>query len=205
MATTILLIRHAAHDRPGPLLVGRDDSVDLSPAGRRDAELLAGRLARVALGAVLTSPSRRCQSTAGILATPHGLPVEVDPDLDEIDFGAWRGRRFADLDCEPAWQRFNHARGTARIPGGETIVAVQARVERALHRICDRRLPDPVAVVSHGDVIRTALCRALALPTDLMLRLDVAPASVSTIELEPGTPRVRGLNWRAGHPRGAPD
>lgn len=204
MATTILLIRHAAHDRPGPLLVGRDDGVCLSQQGRSDAQRLAECLARHRLNGIVTSPSRRCRRTAEFIAAPHGLVPEIDPDLDEIDFGAWRGRAFADLEGDPGWRLFNTARGSARIPGGETIAAVQVRVERALGRICERCPDRPVAVVSHGDVIRTALCRVLALPPDLMLRFEVAPASVSTVELGAGAPRLIALNWLPGSP-GVPE
>lgn len=200
MATTLLLIRHCEHDRPGPLLVGRDDGVDLSPAGERAARRMADHLAARALAAVVTSPSRRCRTTAAILAAPHGLRPEPEPDLDELDFGAWRGRRFAELEGDPAWVRFNTARGTARIPGGEAVADVAARVARALGRIAERAPDRTVAMVSHGDVIRTALCGLLGLAPDLMLRFEVDPGSVSTAVVGGPAPRVLAINWRLDGP-----
>jgi broad specificity phosphatase PhoE len=202
MPTTILLIRHATHDRPGQLLVGRDDDVQLSSQGEAEARRLAGQLATYALAQVVTSPSRRCRMTADIIAAPHGLAPEIDPDVDEIDFGAWRGRTFAELDRDPAWQLFNTARGSARIPEGETILAVQARIEQALRRICVRWPEQQVAVITHGDVIRSAVCQMLGLAPDLMLRFEVSPASVSTVEIGAGAPRLIALNWMQDPPPG---
>lgn len=126
--------------------------------------------------------------TAEMIAAPHGLDLEVEPDLDEIDFGAWRGRTFAELDTDPEWRLFNTARGSARTPGGETIISVSARIERAFNRIRDRSPDRLVAIISHGDVIRAAVCQVLGLAPDLMLRFEISPGSVSTIEFGDGAP-----------------
>ena len=205
MAGRILLIRHATHDRPDPVLVGRDDSVRLSEKGYKQGQDLAQRLAPLPLSVVITSPSCRCRMTAEIIAAPHGLDLEIEPDLDEIDFGAWRGRTFAELDTDPEWRLFNMARGSARTPGGETIISVSARIERAFNRIRDRSPDQMVAVISHGDVIRAALCWVLGLAPDLMLRFEISPSSVSTIEFGDGAPRLLVLNWIDRYPQGLPN
>ncbi len=195
--TTLLLVRHAAHDRPGPHLVGRDDTVALAPEGRADAEALAEALAHVPLAAIATSPSRRCRETAERLAAKHGLAPRVVADLDELDFGRWRGATFAALDGDPDWLHFNTARGTAAIPEGETIAAVADRASRALARL-SREGPLAVAV-THADVIRTAVAAAIGLSPDLMLRFEIAPASVTAIAWET-PPRLLSLNWRPAPP-----
>jgi probable phosphoglycerate mutase len=193
---TILLIRHGAHDRPGPHLVGRDDSVGLAPEGVREAEALARALQGFALAAVASSPSRRCRDTAARLADAHGLEVEVDDGLDEIDFGEWRGRRFDEI-AGPEWLRWNTARGTAAIPGGETIGAVATRANAALARLGARG--PLVAAVTHADVIRTAVATAIGLAPDLMLRLEVPTGSLTA--LDAGTPpRLLALGWQPAPP-----
>ena len=51
-------------------------------------------------------------------------------------------------------------------------------------------------MVSHGDVIRAALCFALATPLEFITRIEVAQGSISTLRLEPGVIRVLALNDR---------
>jgi probable phosphoglycerate mutase len=143
--------------------------------------------------------------TAQLIAAPHKLDLEIESDLDEIDFGAWRGRTFAELDTDPEWRLFNMARGSARTPGGETIISVSARIERAFNRIRDRSPDQMVAVISHGDVIRAALCWVLGLAPDLMLRFEISPGSVSAIEFGDGAPRLLVLNWIDVYPQGLPN
>jgi ribonuclease H / adenosylcobalamin/alpha-ribazole phosphatase len=57
-----------------------------------------------------------------------------------------------------------------------------------------------VAVVSHGDVLRSLICHFLGVSLDLMLRLEIEPASVSIIELQPYGPRVLLVNGMQGWP-----
>ena len=52
----------------------------------------------------------------------------------------------------------------------------------------------PVLCVSHCDVIRAVLAHYLGMPQDLLLRLEVAPASVSTVEIGPWGPRILRIN-----------
>jgi broad specificity phosphatase PhoE len=55
---------------------------------------------------------------------------------------------------------------------------------------------EPVALVSHGDVIRAALLFALGMPLDFCSRIAVAPASISTIRLDGGGIHVISVNER---------
>ena len=50
-----------------------------------------------------------------------------------------------------------------------------------------------VAVFSHGDVIRAAVMHYAGVPLDLYQRIEIHPASVSTIELG-ASPRIIRLN-----------
>ena len=192
--TLFLLVRHGSHDLLGGTLAGRMEGVSLSAAGRAEAERLAGRLLRERPSRLLTSPVQRCRETAAILGRRLDLPVEAEPDLIEIDFGAWTGRRFDELSGDPLWARWNSFRSGARTPGGEGMGQVQLRMVGLLERL---RQDDPdgtVALVGHADPLRAALCWALGMPLDLLLRLEVAPASLSRLELTEWGPRVLSLN-----------
>lgn len=191
--TTFLLIRHATCDHVGQSLAGRAPGVSLNDAGRAEARALAARLRGTDIEAVYTSPLERARETADAVCQDRGLVPCVAPEIIEIDFGEWTGRRFVDLETDARWKAFNTARGSTRIPGGEMAHEAQARIvswlERTRH---DHR--GTVAVVSHSDLIRLAVAYHMGIPLDLMLRFDIAPASVSILDLEDWGPRIRGLN-----------
>ncbi len=182
MTTRIHLLRHAQYSEIGRSLAGRSDHA-LDDAGRDQARRLGDHLAAARLAAVLSSPVRRALQTAEAIAAPHGLAVQAEPLLIEIDFGAWRGRNFAELDGDPDWTVWNARRSLGATPGGETMLAVQARAIAALQSLATRYPDAELAAVSHGDVIRSILVHLLGMPLDLLHRLRIDPASRSTVDL----------------------
>ena len=196
---TLFLIRHGMCDPVGHAIAGRTPGVHLNEEGRRSAAALAETLAVYPILAVHSSPLERALETAQPLAARVGVPVELAPALTELNFGAWTGRTLEELRPLPGWRIWNEARGSARIPGGESMAEVLSRalewVESARHRPQE----GIVAAVTHGDVIRALLTHFLQMPVDRLLRLEVEPASVSVIRWEGDEPRLLALNWGAAH------
>jgi probable phosphoglycerate mutase len=201
--TQLLLIRHASHDLLGVALAGWTPGVHLNAAGRREADALAARLADTPHDALCTSPLERARETALAIATRGGPAAEVRDALGEIRFGEWTGRRFAELERDTVFQRFNRDRLATRIPGGESMLEVQARIVRELEALAWRHPGGRVAVVSHGDVIKAAIAHVLGMSLDAIPRFDVSPASISIIAWIPGDPRVLALNDTAHLAAGA--
>ncbi|HEX5385271.1 MAG TPA: histidine phosphatase family protein [Gemmatimonadales bacterium] len=192
--TTFLLVRHAHCDSVRRRLAGRAAGVHLSAAGRAEAERLAARLSSVPLDAIVSSPLERARETAEAIAADRGVEAQVSAALTELDFGAWTGAEIELLAPDPLWQRFNQFRGTTRPPGGELMLEAQSRAVAELERL-GATFPDGrVVVVSHLDVLRAVLCHYLGIPLDHFLRLELAPASVSTLEMTRGGPRLVELN-----------
>ncbi|WP_207101105.1 histidine phosphatase family protein [Paracoccus shandongensis] len=180
MSVLVGLVRHGSHDDLGTWLSGRTRDIALNAGGRAETAALAQRLARRGVAAIATSPRRRTAETAAILGQGLGLaPMQADA-LDEIDFGAWSGARFSDLDADPAWRHWNAARATAPTPGGETMGAAVARAVAHLDGLAEQG-GGPVLCVSHCDVIRGVVAHALGLSLDNILRFEIAPASISWV------------------------
>ena len=192
MSDTVILARHASHAEVGQILSGRSD-IALNDEGRLEAERLAERLAAVPLAEVFSSPCRRARETADHVAARHALPVEIVDALDEIDFGAWAGQSFATLAADPAWARWNAARGTAPTAGGEDMARATARAVRHIEAVAGER---PVLCVSHCDIIRGVVAHYLGLDVDRLLGFDVDPASLTTLALHNGGARIIALNER---------
>jgi broad specificity phosphatase PhoE len=193
MPLHLILVRHGAHDEVGRVLSGRSD-IGLSADGRSEAEAVARRLALDPVRAVLASPRRRALETAEPIAAQHGLPVEVTPALDEVDFGGWTGRDFAVLQNDPGWRRWNASRSFARAQGGETMAEAQARMVAVVERLAAARPDGAVVLVGHAEPLRALLLFGLGLGLDSWSRIALDPGSVSHLRIGDGGPCLTGLN-----------
>jgi probable phosphoglycerate mutase len=196
VSTTVLLVRHAAHAELGEVLSGRRSDVALSSDGLEQAAIVGDLLGTRPIAAVYSSPTERACLTASEIAEPHELPVRTLDTLDEIDFGQWSGARFSDLEGDEEWQRWNEERASARCPGGESMAEAVERARSGLEEIAHAHDGETVAVVTHCDIIRGLLAHYLGMSLDNVLRFDVDPASVSTLDLGRWGARVRAINER---------
>jgi broad specificity phosphatase PhoE len=194
--TTIHLVRHAVHPLVNRVLVGRTGGIQLGKEGREQAEALAQRLAGDEIGAVQSSPQQRALETAALIAAPLGLVVDIVPELDEVDFGQWAGCSFEELNRDRRWAAWNSERGTARPPGGETMLELQKRILGHLDRLEAEKPKEKLVLVSHAEVIRAALLHFLGIALDSFARVEIAPASISTLLLNGSGAQVIGCNDR---------
>lgn len=192
--TTLLLIRHGETDAVGQSIMGWLPGWHLNPAGRRQAALLAQRLACLPIQAVYSSPLERAMETAEPIASPRRLEVSPREDLGELRMGDWEGQAISELDTQEHWRRFNAYRSCVRAPGGELMIEAQTRMVRELDQLRARHPEGTIAIVSHGDPLRAALAHFLAIPLDLMLRFEISPASVSVVEASDWAPRILCVN-----------
>jgi broad specificity phosphatase PhoE len=115
--TRFWLIHHGCHDSLGKALVGRQPGILLNGRGHYEAEVIAGALSSRPFAAIYSSPMERAQQTAAPLAARKRLPIYIDEDLQEIDFGDWCGASLQDLSADSRWHRWKVTRATARPPG----------------------------------------------------------------------------------------
>ncbi len=187
---TLVLTRHGLTDRSIPEQhLGQKIDISINDAGRRQADALGRRLAGTAFDRVITSSLFRARETAEIVAG-SGARIEADPRLEEMDYGAWEGRTYAELDENdgPARRAWLERPDELRCPGGESGDDVARRATAFLTDLLDdhRRWtarasfraataagrPDGAAgadhrvlAVGHGSLNRILLC--VALDTDV--------------------------------------
>jgi broad specificity phosphatase PhoE len=194
MRTRILLIRHGHTDWIGRAFSGHRAGVHLTERGVSQAEALAERLAGSGISAIYSSPLERTLETAEPLARRLGLDITKRERLIEIDSGDWTGEPFADLAPTDRWKRFMSYRSATRIPGGELMLDVQARGVSELEALREKHGEATIAVFSHADVIRFVFAHYAGIAIDLAHRLEIRPASVSTLALGAEDVRILGLN-----------
>ena len=188
--TRIVLARHGQTALSVDRRYSGQGDPELTGLGVTQAERTAARLAEIPhLAAVVSSPLRRCLATAERAADAAGVPLVVDEDLIETDFGEWEGLTFReaaerDPDVHSKWL------GDTAVapPGGESFAVVRARVERGLQRIVTDRPGDVVAVVSHVTPIKLAVRAGLGVGDELLFRLHLDLASVSDVRFYPDGP-----------------
>lgn len=168
----------------------------LSDTGLEQSAIVADLLGTHPVAAVYSSPLERASETASDIAEPHELQVRIVEGLDEIDFGEWTGARFSELEGDEDWQQWNEQRGSARCPGGESMVEAVERAKAAVEGIAAAHDGETVVAVTHCDIIRGLIAHYLGMPLDNVLRFDVDPASISTLELGRWGARVRSINER---------
>jgi ribonuclease H / adenosylcobalamin/alpha-ribazole phosphatase len=192
---TIILIRHAAHAHLGQVLSGRVPGITLSQAGQEQARRLAQRLGGTRIDRLQSSPVQRAQETAAAIAAAQpGLSVESVAALDELDFGDWAGRRFAELSADPRWATWNADRASAVAPNGESMTEAQARAWAHVWATAQEHGGGTVAMISHCDIIRAVVSRVLGMSLDGVHRFEVDPASVTRLHVGPWGARLVSLN-----------
>ena len=186
-ARTIFLIRHGETVGNAARIVQLPDAA-LSPRGIAQAERLARRLAAEGITLILSSDLARAMTTAEHVRRTTGAPIDLDPLLQERNFGALRGTPYSELgfdlfapDLEP--------------PDGESWPTFHARVDRAWDAVKARAAATdgPLAVVTHGLVCRSVAARHVALPEGVTAPERWENTSV-TILNGPTPWRVRLLN-----------
>jgi probable phosphomutase (TIGR03848 family) len=192
--TTIMLIRHAMTDAAGTRLAGTTPGTHLNREGVDQARALARRLQDVPIQAIYTSPLERAVETAAPLALARGLDIVECRGFLELNFGSWTGADFSSLSDDPRWRRFNTYRSGTSIPGGESMLGVQARAVDELIGLCVRHDNERIAVFTHADVIRALLSHYAAIPLDLCLRIQVDPCSISVLAAGADAPVILAIN-----------
>jgi broad specificity phosphatase PhoE len=178
----------------GKVIAGWKPGYLLNDIGRAHAETLAQHLARLPIRAVYTSPLERAVETAEIIAKAVSLAPQVREDLGEMRLGEWEGQPIAKLEQDLQWMDFNELRSQTRPPGGELMIETQARMVRQLEALRSEHVHEMIAVVSHGDPLRGAVCHYLGIAIDMMLRFEIFPGSVTVMEVGAMGPRVLCVN-----------
>jgi broad specificity phosphatase PhoE len=148
---SLFLIRHGETALNAARVLQPADT-PLSSAGLGQANVLAGRLARLGLAAIVSSDLPRALCTAEAIAAATGLAITTSPLLRERNFGELRGLSYDTLGFDPLAM-------SAAPSGGESAASFADRIAKAFALLVTMRatLTGPLAVVTPGLVIRAIL------------------------------------------------
>ena len=199
--TVMTWVRHGVTDHTVAKRFSGSGGADLplSDLGRAQA-LAAGReiAARGGADVVVTSPLLRTRQTAEQISDALGLrrdAVVVIDDLRECAFGTWDGLSFAEvMQADPEGMARWLGDPYQAPPGGESFADVHSRIEKALLRILAEFPGRRVVPVAHVTPVKCAVLHAIDGSLDALFRIELPPASLTTISWFPdGNVNVRGI------------
>ena len=155
--TQLLLIRHAETYLAGTFC-GHSDP-DLNVEGWGQVERLITELEEYSIECVYTSDLQRARQTAWAIASRFGAECHVRAGLREIHFGRWEGLSWSEItlrDSEEA-NRWMKEYPHSDFPEGENMRCFDARVRREIEFLIGESNAKPIAVVTHGGVMRAML------------------------------------------------
>jgi broad specificity phosphatase PhoE len=198
-AQTIYLIRHGETAYNAQRIL-QTPEVPLSEHGLEQARRLAERLAGAGVARILSSDLERAVMTARALEATTRAPIHLDPLLQERNFGALRGRAYADLGFDPFAPGYEP-------PEGESVPRFHERVARAWAAIQQHAAAagGPLAVVTHGLVCRDLVAHHLVVPPELAAPADPyrwTNTCVTEIEGPPWTVRLLACTTHLGFSKG---
>jgi broad specificity phosphatase PhoE len=168
MTTRLILLCHAATAATKAGRFPADEEIDHAAVGSVAA--LASRLPR--FGRELAGQSLRTRQTAAALTlTPKAIA-----DLDDCNFGRWRGRLLAEIAAEEPNQFATWLSDPGAAPhGGESIAALIRRVGGWLDTLTHEK---SVIAVTHPAVVRAAAMHVLGAPAKNFWRIDAGPLAM---------------------------
>jgi len=166
--TTIYLVRHAmSMGNITGMFCGQTD-VGLCDEGYYQLDFLARRFEDIHVDRMYSSPLTRAVETAKAANRSHKLDIILRYDLQEFDAGGFEKKTADELKRLYPVELDDYMNHPGRFcaPGGESMAQLRERSLKAIRRIADECRGLSVAVITHGDFIRSYTCALLGLSLD---------------------------------------
>ncbi len=189
----IFFMRHGDTGQRGRYIGSTD--IALSERGIAQLQQIAPTIHTMSIDLVLVSPLYRCLQSLEIL----GLTGEKEPLLQEVDFGLWEGKTFAEIAAQyPEYIEKWATDKNFSFPQGESLAAFRSRIRQLASRLYNEGVSS-IFLMAHGGVLRALICELLHLPMENYLLFDVAPGHLSEIVLHSDGGVLKSFNSLGMH------
>ncbi len=194
--TRVLLVRHGESTWNAERRVQGQLDPPLSGEGRRQAGLLARRLAGRTLAGFYSSDLQRAMETSTLVGDALGQAPVPLPSLREIYLGEWEGVRTEDIARRfpKVWEKWVREPDWDLVPGAESGASFEARAGDAIAGIFNLHASGEVLVVTHGGVIQVALHQAIGRTSRGLFLFKIQNTSISILERRHGRVTIGGVN-----------
>lgn len=195
--TRVYLVRHGQVEGFEHQRYNGQGDVPLTAVGVAQYQALRERLAEKPLQAIYSSDLSRCLGGAELLSEPHGLMPIACAELRELHMGQWQGLTWQSLQEQypRQWQERLQDIVNYRVPGGENLQDLAARLRLFLRRLLLERAGQQLLLVAHGAVNRVFLLEAMGAPLNRLFQLEQDYGCLNIIDYYPdGTGVIKLVN-----------
>ena len=197
--TRLLLIRHGYSSGNKERRFSGQIDLPLSEQGVHQAELVCDYIEKnYQVDAIYSSDLVRAVETVNPLAAALGLPVQIYPELREINEGVWQGQLMTEVEAnEPeAYAYYKANLGLYQFEGGECYTTLLQRLLPMIDQIVADNPEKTVAIGTHGAVVRGLLSVWLGIPLERLLEVPRVPnGTITEVELDGKDVRVVKLGF----------
>lgn len=185
--TTLIFVRHGQSVSNLEQRFTGQHETKLTELGHVQAEETAVFLDSIAIDRIYSSDLFRSMQTAEHTARRRGLSITPDKSFREINAGLWEGclyeeiyRRFPE-----SYEKWKSDLGHAQPDGGESVLALAARVYDGVERVLADNRDKTVAIFTHATPVRMMACQWFDIPLEEAYRVPFCSnASVSIARYE---------------------
>ncbi len=112
---------------------------------------------------IISSPLSRCATFSQYIADKNNIPLNINPDWQEIHFGDWDGQDRQHLQKQYPKEMMNYWKNPWENtpPNGESLDHFQKRLDKAFDQLLQNYEEKNILIVTHSAVIRLMLMRFL--------------------------------------------
>jgi len=166
-------------------LLDNENYPPLNDAGQDEMEKICEWLKKRAIknDIIYTSPALRAVQSAQMVSKVFKKDLEILDGLHSRKRGVWSGLTFDQIECKyPQMIEQLHANPCTYCPdGGETIIEFNKRVSKIIKKIVDENVGNRLIIVTHHEVIQSAIGRAIKLSPQNQNKVYIKTGSATQI------------------------
>jgi broad specificity phosphatase PhoE len=193
MSPSIFLIRHCQSFANAERRYNSREEGDkgLTHLGKLQAQYLSRYIVGKKIKKIYHSPFPRAVITANVLAKATHCTAEPMDEFREHWSGEWDGKTELEIVARypDAWRGWHQDPQNNPMPGGETLLELQARSIPAVQQIVRRHIEENVAIVTHYCVFNVILCSLVSSLANFRC-FDTRNATVAEISMD-NIPRLK--------------
>ena len=125
----------------------------------------------------------RCVQSAEIISEILNCPFETTEELRSRKAGLWSGLTFSQIEerFKDDLEHYHNDRKNFWVKGGETTLELNERVSSALSKIVEENIGKRIIIITHPEIIQTAVAISLKIPVENQFRIYTPTGSATQI------------------------
>lgn len=191
----LYLVRHGETELNVKKVYYGSTDCALTDNGKAQAMSLRNIFETMSLNVVLESPLLRAKDTATLLLGENPVTRICDNRLKELNFGAWEGKSWQELQGDETYEKWCVDWQTTRPPEGESFLDLSTRV-RAFYEELIKREEETVLIVAHHAVLQQLMACLLEADSASCWHYAFSQGTYTMFEISHGFAVLKGHNLK---------